>query len=125
MKIPTAQTVTLERHQLKQVQQVSIEFLQDPIFNFEKEMGEFMLMKLATYAWGVPRQEHIAKYPSNTWQMFKKEYMPKWFTDRYPIEYISIMANLLEVMDKRISIPKGIPTLTLLTNLEHELEWPT
>lgn len=27
------------------------------------------------------------QYPRNTWEMFKKEFMPKWFLQRYPIKY--------------------------------------
>lgn len=72
-------------------------------FTIKQELSELSLQDLSVDAWQSDLKDYMVfevkgsimaekllddtvRYPRNWWQHFKEEVMPKWFTDRYPVE---------------------------------------
>lgn len=47
---------------------------------------ETLVHQMDQYIWSLPQDRIEVKVPSSWWQHFKRDMMPKWFTDRYPVK---------------------------------------
>ena len=55
------------------------------------------------------RDQRNVEVPRNVWQMFKRDYMPKWFVERFPVSYRYIPVHFHKTIEitRRATYPKA------------------
>jgi len=72
-------------------QQYNVEFKLPPEsirYNTDQMFGEALARVTAyIYAEDLGVYNHEWTYPTTWWDHFKRDHMPKWFVERYPVQY--------------------------------------
>ena len=55
------------------------------------------------------RDQKNVEVPRNVWQMFKRDYMPKWFVERFPVSYRYIPVHFHKTIEitRRATYPQS------------------
>lgn len=62
----------------------------------EDYMLDALVARLSAFVLCGPIKKVKTKYPKTTWDHFKLEYCPKWFINRYPINFVEVTFDVRE-----------------------------
>lgn len=48
---------------------------------------EYMIIRVDRAIATQHMEGYVIQWPKNTWEFFKQDYMPKWFTKKFPVKY--------------------------------------
>lgn len=119
-------TVTTEELRLKKIllSVNTTETRLHRIYNDKTDIDGYVRTVYQTYVWGMNNKDIYIDIPASWWQMFKKEFAPKWFIKKYPIVYIRHTINsktlypMLDIKTPELThtiVYSELPSVSLVT----------
>lgn len=88
-------------------------------FDFVSALSSNFIASIKGFVWSTAEEKVVAKYPANTWQMFKSNWFPTWLQDRFPVKYTEIVCHadaLFPTLREMIPDHEAILHLKIMNN---------